>query len=104
MADKSSMNGTAANLADTSAGASDNRVYWRVADVPGSEDWQDGVEYDVTMRIRQTAPGEGTFTLMEGSPVEGAAPAAGGETAEPGPQTTTNDIANPAMRRMMERL
>lgn len=93
-------------MMDTEQGATDNRLTINPSDFNGiAEDWQDGETYTVTLKIRQTSPGEFVVADMKESesPAEDAAEPQAAEESEAGQAGSGGDggYGNPAIERMM---
>lgn len=113
MAINKGLSGAATTMADSEAAADDSRLSLNPNDERWAsqiEDWEDGMEYTVTLTIRQTSPGE--FVVQEmssGEATEESAPEeteAGEESEAPAAATApqaTRGITNPAVVAMMGR-
>lgn len=95
--------GSSGKMMQDEAGASDNRLSWTPSEFPETEEWEDGVEYTVTLRIRQTAPGEGQILSLKsagGEPKESPNDTEG-ETGETQGGGGAAEYENPAIAGLM---
>lgn len=102
------MNG---NMMSEEAAANDNNISWNPSEFPETENWADGEEYEVTIRLRQTAPGQGVVLSMTSGGETGEQTAEAPPGPEGEPQAATEPIAsassprssysNPAVERLM---
>lgn len=95
--------GSASKMMQDEAGASDNRLSWTPSEFPETEDWEDGKEYTVTLRIRQTAPGEGQILTLAsaGGPPKESPNDTEGVTGEDEGGGGAAEYENPAIARLM---
>lgn len=106
MPDTGKMMAEQAPAVEDEAGSSDNTLTWSPGDFPETQKWQDGEEYTVSLRIRQTSPGQAEVLSLSstGSTDEGEeGPEPSEEAGYTEPTNGNSYSANPAVARLMAR-
>lgn len=87
------------------SGSSDNRLSWNPNEFKDTADWENGQEYTITARIKQTAPGEATILEMSGEVSEPSPenPPSAQNGNEAAPSDDEGGYSNPAIGRAMSR-
>jgi hypothetical protein len=87
---------TGAASAGTEAGAVSNRLSLDPSEFPDTQNWEDGKEYTLTVKVNQISPGE--FEVIEATADESPAE----EAEEPAPMPMKGKSKNPAVAGLME--
>ena len=91
-------------VTDTEAGGTDNRMYWDPSQFEPMAELEDGKEYNVTLRLRQTSAGEGQIiSVAKVAPADEEAETPSEDAPEMGAEEGGGDggYDNPAVAKLM---